>query len=53
MEQVWQKLKHENLSNRVFKNYEEIIKCCAIAWNSFVDEEGNIKSLCSRAWAQV
>jgi hypothetical protein len=44
---------HEHLSNRVFKNYEEIVKCCAVAWNSFVDEEGNIKSLCSRAWAQV
>ncbi len=53
MEQVWQKLKHEHLSNRVFKNYEEIVKSCAVAWNSFVDEEGNIKSLCSRAWAQV
>jgi transposase len=53
MEQVWQKLKHEYLSNRVFKNYNEIVKSCALAWNSFVDEEGNIKSLCSRAWAQV
>lgn len=53
MEQVWQKLKHGSLSNRVFKNYEEIVESCALAWNSFCDEEGNIKSLCSRAWAKV
>lgn len=53
MEQVWQKLKHGSLSNRVFKNYDEIVKSCVVAWNSFCDEEGNIKSLCSRAWAQI
>lgn len=51
MEQVWQKIKQGSLSNRVFKNYNEIVKSCAKAWNSFCDEDGNIKSLCSRAWA--
>jgi transposase len=53
MEQVWQKLKHGSLSNKVYKNYEEIINCCANAWNSFVDADGNINSLCSRSWAAV
>lgn len=53
MEQVWQKLKHGNLSNRIYKNYDEIVKCCSDAWKSFVDDEGNIKSLCSRSWAKV
>ncbi len=53
MEQVWQKLKHGSLSNRVYKNYEEILDCCSDAWNSFVDDEGSINSLCSRAWAVV
>jgi transposase len=53
MEQVWQKLKHGSLSNRVFKNYEEIVQSCSLAWNSFCDEEGNIKSLCCRAWAKI
>ena len=52
MEQVWQKLKHGNLSNRVFKNYEEIVDSCCDAWNSFINEDGNIKKLCSRAWAK-
>lgn len=53
MEQVWQKLKHGSLSNRVFKNYDEIVESCVQAWNSFCDEEGNIKSLCSRSWAKI
>jgi transposase len=53
MEQVWQKIKHSQLSNRVFKNYNEIVKACVQAWNSFCDEDGNIRSLCSRAWAKL
>lgn len=53
MEQVWQKLKHTSLSNRTFKSYEEIVDCCSNAWTSFVDENGNINSLCNRAWAVV
>ena len=52
MEQVWQKLKHGSLSNRVFKNYDDIVNSCCDAWNSFVNEEGNIKKLCSRSWAK-
>jgi transposase len=52
MEQVWQKLKHGSLSNRVFKNYDEIVDACCDAWKSFIDVEGNIKKLCSRAWAR-
>jgi transposase len=53
MEQVWQKLKHGSLSNRVYKTYDEIVDCCSAAWNSFVDAEGSINSLCSRAWAEI
>jgi transposase len=33
IEQVWQKLKHGSLSNRVIKNYEEIVECCSLVWN--------------------
>jgi transposase len=51
MEQVWQKIKAEHLTNTTFKNYEDIVERCSNAWNSFCDEDGNIKQLCSRAWA--
>ena len=52
MEQVWQKIKGDNLTNRVFKNYEEIVESCSKAWNSFCDVDGNIEKLCSRSWTK-
>jgi transposase len=51
MEQVWQKIKSDSLTNTTFKSYDDIVEKCAKAWNSFCDEDGNIKQLCSRAWA--
>ncbi len=51
MEQVWQKIKADSLTNTTFKSYDDIVDRCDLAWNSFCDEEGNIKQLCSRAWA--
>jgi transposase len=51
MEQVWKKLKSDSLSNTTFKDYDDIVNRCSRAWNSFADEDGNIRSLCSRSWA--
>lgn len=51
MEQVWQKIKADYLTNTTFKSYEDIVQRCSKAWNSFCDDDGNIKQLCSRAWA--
>ena len=51
VEQVWEWLKDRELSNRVFKDEEEIIDCSCQAWNNFTDEKGVIQSLCSRSWA--
>lgn len=51
MEQVWQKIKADSLTNTTFKSYDDIVAKCCKAWNSFCDEDGNIKQLCSRAWA--
>ena len=53
MEQVWGFIKQRWLSNRVYKDYEEIADSCANAWNLFRNEAGRIKSLCSRDWATV
>ena len=52
MEQVWQKIKEKKLTNKTFKNYDDIVNCCVDAWNSFCDEDGNIESLCTRSWAK-
>ena len=45
MEQVWQQLRKIELSNTCFKNYEDIVNSCCNAWNTFCDEEGNIRNL--------
>ena len=50
VEQIWQHLRRRELSNRSFKNYDEILDVCCIAWNNFVDEKGAIKNLCTRDW---
>jgi hypothetical protein len=53
MEQMWQQLRKIKLSNISYKNYDEIVSACAEAWNCFVSEEGAIKTLCTRKWAQT
>ncbi len=53
MEQVWQQLRKIKLSNACYKNYDEIVDSCCKAWNTFIDEDGNIKNLCSRNWAKI
>ena len=51
IELVLQKIKADSLNNTTFKNCDDIVEKCVHAWNSFCDNEGNIKRLCSRAWA--
>jgi transposase len=53
MEQVWQKLKRSYLSNTAFKDYDHIVDACCDAWNVFCDQDGSIKNLCTRTWAQI
>ena len=53
IEQVWQYIKQHYLSNRVFKDLEEILDKCAEAWNTFISKPLRIKSLCSRNWARL
>ncbi len=53
MEQVWQQLRKIKLSNACYKNYDDIVDSCCKAWNTFIDEDGNIRNLCSRSWAKI
>ena len=53
VEQVWEQLKGRELSNRVFKDDEDIIGSCCEAWNNFTEENGAVKNLCSRGWANL
>ncbi len=52
-EQVGRQMKHNDLANRTFKDYAEILKSCSTAWNRITNPPGTIRSLCSRTWAQL
>jgi transposase len=50
-ENVWQFMRDNWLSNRVFKSYDDIVDHCCYAWNKLVDQPWRIMSLGLRQWA--
>ena len=52
VENVWQFLRENHLSNRVFKGYEDIVAHCSDAWNDLIDQPWRIRSIGRRAWAE-
>ena len=52
-EQIWQYLKDKFLSNRVFKNTEEIVEACCDAWNKLANNPMKIESIAYRNWTNI
>jgi hypothetical protein len=52
-ENVWQFLRQSYLSNRVFKDYEDIVDWVCTAWCALLDEAGRIRSITYREWADL
>lgn len=52
-ENVWQFLRQNWLSNRVFKTYDDIVALACEAWNKLIDQPWRIMSLGLRDWAQI
>jgi transposase len=50
-ENVWQYLRQNQLSNRVYETYDDIVEACCDAWNKLTTEPGRIKSIATRDWA--
>ena len=50
-ENVWQFLRDNYLSNRVFKSYDDIVDHCCDAWNKLIDQPWRIMSIGLRDWA--
>jgi hypothetical protein len=50
-ENVWQYMRDNWLSNRVFKSYEDILDHCCFAWKRLVDQPWRIMSIGLRDWA--
>lgn len=53
MENVWEYLRANRLSFRVWEDYDAIVEACASAWNWFMAEPGRIRSIGAREWATV
>lgn len=52
VENIWQFLRQNFLSNRVFETYDTIINAACEAWNKLLAQPSTIKSIGSRQWAQ-
>jgi len=52
-ENIWQFMRQNWLSNRVFKSFDNIVDDCCYAWNSLVDQPRKIMSIARRDWTAV
>ena len=50
-ENVWQFMRDNWLSNRVFASYDDIVDHCCHAWNKLVDQPCRIMFIGLREWA--
>jgi hypothetical protein len=51
VENVWQFMRDNWLSNRVFGSFDDIVDHCCDAWNKLVDQPWRIMSIGLRDWA--
>ncbi len=53
VENTWEFLRQNDLSNRVFATYEVIVDACCDAWNKLMAAPAQIKSIATRNWAKT
>ena len=53
MENVWDYLRGNKLSSRVWNTYQTMRDVCKEAWNFIANDPERIKSIGTRDWAQV
>jgi transposase len=51
VENIWQFMRDNWLSNRVFQSYDDLVDHCCAAWNKLVDQPWRIMSIALRDWA--
>ena len=51
VENIWQFMRDNWLSNRVFTSYENLLDHCCYAWNRLIDQPWTIMSIGMRDWA--
>jgi transposase len=50
-ENVWQFMRDNRLSNRIFKSSDDIVDHCCDAWNKLIDQPSRIMSIGLPEWA--
>ncbi len=53
VENVWQYLRQNWLSNRTFQDYQEIVDAVCSAWNKLIQQPHTITSIGRRNWAHT
>jgi transposase len=53
IEQVWQWLRQNELANKCFKDYDDIVESCNNTWNSFISDIERVKNICFRDWLNL
>jgi transposase len=53
VENVWQYLRQNWLSNRVFEDYDAILEAGCEAWNRLIAQPQTIRSIAMRDWAHA
>ena len=51
VENIWQFMRDNWLSNRIFADYDDIVAHCCHAWNRLIDQPWKIISIGLREWA--
>jgi DDE superfamily endonuclease len=52
VENIWQFMRDNWLSNRVFTSHENIIDHCCVAWNKLIDQPWRIMTIGRRQWTR-
>ena len=53
IEQVWSWLRQNEVANRCFENYDDIVETLCGAWNRFCEDKSRVISLCFRDWLKL
>jgi transposase len=53
VENVWEFLRHNDLSNRVYATYEVIVDACCVAWSKLIAAPARIRSIATRSYAET
>jgi len=53
VEQVWQWMRQNEIANRCFDGYDDIVNKCEVAWNRFRDDRERVLKMCRRDWTNL